>query len=81
MARGWLKRKRGAVLFCWRNADGMERSRTLGSSDMDDQTAWAKVGELGFGRLVANPDPSRVNFGELAESYLAQYPFKKQSTK
>src|SRR5438128_12007568 len=48
---------------------------------MDDQTAWAKVGELGFVRLVASPDPSCITFGELAEKYLADYPFKKKSTK
>jgi len=48
---------------------------------MDDQTAWAKVGELDFVGLVASPDPSCITFGELAEKYLANYPFKKKSTK
>ena len=78
---GWLRRKKGATLFCWRNAEGMERSRAIGSADMGDKTAWAKVGELGLDKRVANTDPSGVTFGELAEKYLAEYPFKKQSTK
>jgi integrase len=48
---------------------------------MDDKTAWAKVGELGLDKRLANTDSSSVTFGELAEKYLAKYPFNKQSTK
>lgn len=78
---GWLRRKRGATLFCLRNADGKERSRVVGSAHMDDKTAWAKVGALGLDKRVLNTDPSRITFGELAENYLARYPFNKKSTK
>jgi integrase len=81
MAKGWLRRKKGSTLFCWRNAEGMERSRSLGSADMADNEAWAKVGELKLDKLVAQSDPLQITFGELAEKYLARYPFKKQSTK
>src|SRR6266702_2544491 len=81
MARGWLRRKKGSTLFCWRNSEGIERSRSLGSADMSDKEAWAKVGELKLNKLVAQADPLHITFGELAEKYLATYPFKKQSTK
>jgi integrase len=48
---------------------------------MSEKEAWAKVGELQLDKLVAQTDPLRITFGELAEKYLAKYPFKKQSTK
>jgi integrase len=79
--KGWLRRKKGATLFCWRNADAVERSCVIGSAKMDDKTAWAKVGELGLDKRLANTDSSSVTFGELAEKYLAKYPFNKKSTK
>ena len=81
MARGWLRRKKGLTLFCWRNEEGMEQSRSLGPADMSDQRAWAKVGELKLDKLVAQADPLHITFGQLAEKYLATYPFNKQSTK
>jgi integrase len=40
-----------------------------------------KVGELGRDKLVAKPVPVLITFGQLAEKYLANYPFNKQSTK
>jgi len=79
--KGWLRRKKGATLFCWRNADAVERSRVIGSAKMNDKTAWAKIGELGLDKQVANTDSCSVIFGELAEKYLAKYPFNKKSTK
>ncbi len=81
MARGWLRRKKGTTLFCWRNSEGMERSRGLGSASMADEEAWAKVGKLGLDKLVAQSDPLQITFGELAEKYLATFPFNKQSTR
>jgi integrase len=81
MAKGWIRKKKGLTLFCWRNAEGMERSRSLGSADMSDKEGWAKVGKLKLDKLVAQADPLDVTFGELAEKYLAKYPFNKQSTK
>jgi integrase len=79
--KGWLRRKKGATLFCWRNADAVERSRVIGSAKMDDKTAWAKIGELGLDKQLADTDSCSVTFGELAEKYLTKYPFNKQSTK
>src|SRR5579864_6358687 len=81
MARGWLRRKKSSTLFCWRNSEGMERSRSLGFACMTDEEAWAKVGKLGLDKLVAQADPMHITCGELAEKYLATYPFKKLSTK
>jgi integrase len=48
---------------------------------MTDEEAWAKVGKLELDKLVAQADPMHITFGELAEKYLATYPFKKLSTK
>jgi integrase len=79
--KGWLRRKKGATLFCWRNADAVERSRVIGSAEMDDRAAWAKIGELGLDKQLADTDSCSVTFGELAEKYLTKYPFNKQSTK
>ena len=81
MARGWLKRKKGLTLYCWYNAEGMERSRSLGSADMCDEQAWTKVGERGLDKLAANTDPEHITFGELAKRYFAEYRFNKTSTK
>ncbi len=48
---------------------------------MTNEVAWAKVGRLKLDKLVAQADPLHITFGELAEKYLADYPFNKQSTK
>ena len=79
--KGWLRRKKGATVFCWRNADGVEKTRFIGTAEMNDKTAWAKIGELGLDKQLANTDCCTVTFGELAEKYLAKYPFNKKSTR
>jgi integrase len=87
MAKGWLKRKRGSTLFCWYNSEGLERSKVIGPAslykgkDAPNKEAWALIGKLGLDKLVAKSDPTFISFGELAEKYLAQYPFSKESTK
>ena len=49
---------------------------------MTDEEGWLEVvGELGLDKLVAKSDPVFITFGELAEKYLANYPFNKHSTK
>jgi len=65
--KGWLRRKKGATLFCCRSMEGTEGSFVIGSAAMDDKSAWAKVGELGLQKRVLNTDPLSVTFGELAE--------------
>jgi integrase len=81
MAKGWLRRKKGRLMYCWYNANGNERSKVIGLSSMTDDEGWLEVGVLGLDKLVAKSDPVLVLFGELAEKYLANYPFNKQSTK
>jgi len=81
MAKGWLRRKKGRLMYCWYNANGKERSKVVGVASKTDAEGWLKVGELGLAKLVAKSDPARITFGELAEKYLAQYPFNKRSTK
>jgi integrase len=81
MAKGWFSRKKGKLLYRYYNADGKERSRVIGPGTMSDVEAWMKVGELGLDKLVTKYDPVNITFGELAEKYLANFPFNKQSTK
>jgi integrase len=81
MANGWLRRKRGSTLFCFYNAEGRERSRTIGAASMSDKEAWTKVGDLGLDKLVDQTAPEYITFGELATKYLAGCRFKKASTK
>ncbi len=69
------------MLFCYRNADGLERSKVIGPDTQSDREAWVRVGELGLDKLIANSDPAFLTFGQLAEKYLVHYPFNKQSTK
>ena len=81
MAKGWLRRKKGKLVYCWYNANGKERSKIIGVASLTDAEGWLKVGELGLDKLVAKSDPVFITFGELAEKYLANYPFNKHSTK
>jgi hypothetical protein len=53
----------------------------IGPDSMFDVEDWMKVGEPGLDKMLAKSDPFNITFGELAEKYLAQYPFNKQSTK
>jgi integrase len=81
MAKGWFRRKKGKLVYYWYNANGKERSKIIGVASMTDAEGWLKVGQLGLDKLVAKSDPVFITFGELAEKYLANYPFNKQSTK
>lgn len=81
MARGWFRRKKGSLVYCYYNANGSERSKAIGADTMTDEEGWLRVGELGLDKLVAKSDPVLITLGELAEKYLANYPFNKQSTK
>ncbi|MFZ3262966.1 MAG: site-specific integrase [Terriglobales bacterium] len=81
MAKGWFRRKKSKLVYYYYNANGDERSKVVGLHTMTDEEGWLKVGELGLDKLVAKSDPIFITFGELAEKYLANYPFNKQSTK
>ena len=81
MAKGWFRRKKGRLVYNYYNANGDERSKVVGLDTMSDTEGWIKIGELGLDKLVAKSDPIFITFGELAEKYLANYPFNKQSTK
>jgi hypothetical protein len=62
-------------VYCYYNANGDQRSKVVGLDTMTDEEGWLKVGELGLDKLVAKSDPVFITFGELAEKYLANYPF------
>jgi integrase len=71
MAKGWFRRKKGRLVYCWYNANGDERSRVLGPRNMTDEDGWKKVGELGLDKIVSKPDPSNATFGDVLTAYLA----------
>jgi integrase len=81
MAKGWFRKKKGKLVYYFYNANGDERSKVVGLDTMTDEEGWLRVGALGLDKLVAKSDPVFITFGELAEKYLANYPFNKQSTR
>ena len=81
MAKGWFRRKKGKLVYCWYNANGKERSKIIGVASLTDAEGWLKVGELGLDKRIAKSDPVFITFGQLAERYLDNYPFNKESTK
>lgn len=80
-SKGWFRRKKGALVFTWLNSAGKERSRVVGPDRMSDADGWIAVGALGLDKLVSKSDPANISFGELAEKFLAHYPFNKLSTR
>ena len=66
---GWLKRKRGKLLYCWNNAEGQERCKTLGDASMSDADGWLKVADLELNQQVGKPDPVTATFGEVMQHW------------
>jgi integrase len=71
MARGWFRRKKGKLRYCWHNANGNERAKVVGLSTMTDEEGWLEVGRIGLDRLASKPDQPDVTFGEVLKHYLA----------
>ena len=71
MAKGWFRRKKGKLVYCWYNANGKERSKVVGPNTMTDEVGWLEVGTLGLDKFVNQPDPAKVTFGEVLQHYLA----------
>ena len=71
MAKGWFRRKKGKLVYCWYNSKGDERSKVVGPITMTDEDGWLEVGTHGLDKLVNQPDPAKVTFGEVLQHYLA----------
>jgi integrase len=71
MAKGWLRRKKGRLMYCCYNANRKERSKALGPDSMSDDEGWLKVGEFGLDKLAGKPDPTKVKFDEVLNHYIA----------
>jgi hypothetical protein len=69
MAKGWFRRKKEKLVYCWYNANGNERSKVVGPDTMTDGEGWLEVGRLGLYGVVNKPDPAK--FGEVLHHYLA----------
>lgn len=77
MATGWLRRKRGKLLFCWnttRIEDGatVEHSRTIGSARLTDKQGWTEVVKRGFTNLIDKPYQHSYTLEKIAEEYLTK---------
>jgi len=70
MASGWFRRKKGRLMYCWYNANGKERSKVVGPDTTSDEEGWVKVGELGLGKMIGEPDPADVTVGDVLSHYL-----------
>jgi integrase len=71
MAKGWFRRKKGRLTYCWYNVNGDERAKVLGPDTLSDEEGWLKVGELGWDKMAGKPDPARISFGDVLSHYLA----------
>jgi hypothetical protein len=69
MAKGWFRRKKEKLVYCWYNANSKELSKVVGPYTMTDQEGWLEVGRLGLDSVVNKPDPA--TFGEGLHHYLA----------
>jgi hypothetical protein len=67
--KGWLKRKRGKLHYCWNNAEGKERWKTLGDASMSDADGWLEVAKLNLNQHVGKPDPKSTTFGEVLQHW------------
>jgi integrase len=70
-SRGWFRRKKGSLVYCWISAERRERSKVVGAASLSDGEGWTKVGELGLNRLVGKPKEHEYTLGEVAALYLA----------
>lgn len=85
-ARGWFRRRKGSLVFCWnivRPEDGkrVERSRFLGPESMSDKDGWVKVGKLGLVERTNESCNPKATFHQIASFYLASKEFRKESTR
>lgn len=87
--RGWFRRKKGRLVFCWnaqndRTGDIKEVSKVVGPDSLSDSKGWEIVGVLkkeGKIRMDCSASPDTLTFANLASYYFANKKFKKQSTK
>ena len=85
-ARGWFRRRKGSLVFCWnivRSEDGkrVERSRFLGLDSMSDKEGWVKVGKLGLVERTNKSCNPKATFHQIASFYLTSKEFRKESTR
>ncbi len=71
-SRGWFRRKRGSLVYCWISAEGRECSKVIGPASLSDYEGWATVGERGLNKLVGKAKDHEYTLGEVAAVYLAR---------
>jgi len=88
-SRGWFRRKKGKLVYCWivgdpATGDNKERSLVVGPESMSDNDGREVVGVLrkeGKIRMDKSVRADKITFSDLAVYYFAHKEFKKQSTK
>src|SRR6202011_1027277 len=71
-SRGWFRRKRKSLVYCWISAEGRECSKAIGPASLSDSEGWAKVGARGLNNLVGKSKGREYTLGEVAAVYLAR---------
>jgi integrase len=76
-SRGWFKRSKGSLVFCWnakrpRDGKNVEQSKVVGPDDLSNEEGWIRVGKLGLDKLVGKPKDRNYTLGEVATAYLAK---------
>lgn len=83
MVRGWFRRKKGKLVYCWNvteatTGDRKERSKVIGAATMSDADGWKRVGELGINMTIVEPE--KATFAQIAAFYFERKEWKKEST-
>lgn len=68
--KGWFRRKRGKLLYCWYNDARQERSKVIGDASLSDEDGREIVGERSLKANVGKPDPKKATFGQVLEHWL-----------
>jgi integrase len=69
--KGWFRRKKGSLVYCYISAEGRERSIVIGPASLQNHEGWLKVGERGLNKLVGKPEEHKYTLGEVTALYLA----------
>jgi integrase len=68
--KGWFRRKKGTLVYCWMSAGNRERSKVIGPASLTNEKGWTRIGELGLNKLVGKPKEHEYTLGEVAALYL-----------
>ena len=88
-SRGWFRRKRGRLVFCWNVQDAatgksVEKSKMIGPDSLTNDEGREAVGVMklkGEISMDRSTTPEELTFNDLVTHYFAHKKFRKQSTR